>query len=488
MPVGTGQKIVIVGSGLAGGLLACALARLGFQVELYERRPDPRTAGYSGGRSINLALSDRGLDALRSIGLDQRVMQQDALPMKGRMMHAYTGDLTYQPYSADAAHAINSVSRAGLNLTLINEAATYSNVRLVFESTCIDADPLTGTATLRSPDGTLTTAQGDLLVAADGAFSAVRGIMQRTDRYNYQQSYLDYGYKELHIPPAAQLPAGAAHPDRFGGFALDPAALHIWPRRKAMMIALPNRDKSFTCTLFWPFQGDHSFEALDNPDKVRAHFQRHYPDAFPLIPNLADDFKTNPTGSLVTIRCWPWVMGRAVLLGDAAHAIVPFYGQGMNAAFEDCKALAECLDRARGQIAPALDEFQTLRKPHADAIADLALANFVEMRDKVGTRLFLYKKKLEHALHRRFPTRFTPLYDMVSFSLIPYNDARRRAAQQWQGFSILAFTILFLILLSLQIILTATGIIPSPAAPPLGLLLLCLYAVGVSWLWQRFTP
>lgn len=485
MPVGDGQTVVIVGSGLAGGLLACALARLGFKVDLYERRPDPRESGYAGGRSINLALSVRGLDALKSVGLDRKVMEQDALPMRGRMMHSAGGDLTYQPYSANPDHAINSVSRGGLNLTLIREAATYKNVTMTFDAICVDADPLAGSATLRRPDGQLIQARGDLLIACDGAFSAVRGVMQKTDRYNYQQAYLDYGYKELHIPPADQLPPGAADTNRFGGFALDPNALHIWPRRKAMMIALPNRDKSFTCTLFWPFAGDHGFAGLNTPDAIHAFFKRHYPDAVPLMPTLVQDFQANPVGSLVTVRCWPWAMGKCALLGDAAHAIVPFYGQGMNCAFEDVKALALCLERSRGQIGPALQEYQAQRKPHAEAIADLALANFVEMRDKVGTRRFLYKKKLEHWLHKRFPGRFTPLYDMVSFSTIPYADARRQAVQQWQGFGAITLTLVAVALALALVVLTAMGMVAISAAPALGLLLLVVYAVGVSYVWQR---
>jgi kynurenine 3-monooxygenase len=275
----------------------------------------------------------------------------------------------------------------------------------------------------------------DLIAGADGAFSAVRTRLMKLDRFEYSQSYLSHGYKELHIPPAKAL---GLNEDRFGGFALDPAALHIWPRGGSMMIALPNKDRSFTCTLFWPFSppDPHSFAALSTPEQVTRFFGQHYPDVPGLCPTLAEDYFKNPTSSLVTVRCWPWVSvsprggGATVIMGDAAHAIVPFYGQGMNCAFEDVRTFAECLDSHGDNLPAALAEFQSLRKPNADAIADLALANFIEMRDSVASPVFRFKKKASHALHALVPSLYTPLYDMISFSTIPYAEAREIAARQ----------------------------------------------------------
>lgn len=426
--VGAGRHVVVVGIGLAGALLCCALARLGYRVSAYERRPDPRAKGYVGGRSINLALSVRGIEALKRLGLDAEVMRE-AIAMPGRMMHARDGTLTFQAYSKNPSDAINSVSRGGLNLALIHAAAAHPNVSLHFNHRCLDVDldtpaaifedestPLAGRASVRVP--------AELIIGTDGAFSAVRTRLQKVDRYDTSQSYLKHGYKELHIPPRT----GASGPE----FAMEEHALHIWPRGGSMMIALPNVDKSFTCTLFWPFDGEHAFENLRTSEQVREFFGREYPDAAKMMPTLAEDYLKNPASSLVTVRCWPWTYGgKVVLLGDAAHAIVPFFGQGMNCAFEDCSAFIDLVERHRGDFAKVLPEFERLRKPNADAIADMALENFVEMRDKVASRAFLWKKKFEHAMHGLFPNLFVPLYHMVSFTTIPYAEARARAARQW---------------------------------------------------------
>jgi len=432
MPPKSDTHIIIVGAGLAGSLMACYLAQAGYRVTVFERRSDPRIAGTSSGRSINLALSARGLAGLAGAGLAETVMQADAIPMRGRMIHpassttsssTTTPALFFQPYSSNPTDAINSVSRSGLNLTLLKAAAAYRHVSVVFDHPCIDVD-------LDAPAAIFQTARGevrysaDLILGADGAFSPVRARLQKTDRFEYSQTYLGHGYKELHIPAARDLRLDER---RFNGFAMDPNALHIWPRGGAMMIALPNRDCSFTCTLFWPFQGDHGFESLRTPEHVLAFFARTYPDAVPLMPTLATDYFANPTGSLVTIRCWPWrSQGKVCILGDAAHAIVPFYGQGMNAAFEDCLTLAHCLAEHKSDTAAALEEFQTTRKPNADAIADMALENFIEMRDKVGSLAFLYKKKLEQEVHQLAGERLTPQYNLVSFSTVPYTQAQQR--------------------------------------------------------------
>lgn len=414
-------RAIIIGAGLGGTLLACYLARRGYRVDVFERRPDPRSKGYAGGRSINLALSTRGLAGLAGVGLDSVVMERDAIAMRGRMMHGRDGATAYQPYSSNPADAINSVSRGGLNLTLLNEAARLDSVRMHFEHACIDVDIDRPAAVFERPGGGVVREEADLLLGVDGAFSAVRNRLMKTDRFEYEQTYLKHGYKELHIPPVA---------GREGGYAMEPSALHIWPRGGSMMIALPNRDGSFTCTLFWPYEGEHSFGERGAKGDVRSFFEREYPDAVPLMPTLEADYAANPVGSLVTVRSWPWqYKGKVCILGDAAHAIVPFYGQGMNCAFEDCLALARCLDDAMGHQERALADFEAQRKPNADAIARMALDNFVEMRDKVGNPAFLYKKRVEQAIHQLHPGTMVPQYNLVSFSTVPYADALARGQE-----------------------------------------------------------
>jgi len=452
------KNLIIVGAGLAGSLLAVFMARQGWRVRVFERRPDPRARGSIGGRSINLALSVRGIDALATVNLADHVMRSDAIAMRGRIMHDPLGRLAFQPYSSNPADAINSVSRSGLNLTLLNAAAREPNVELVFDALCTDCDPDAPSVTFRVPDGSTQTHTADLVASADGAFSAIRGVLMKTDRFDYSQSYLGHAYKELHIPSAPELASAGTSPSPItpdslawrntpasdqlarhhapdpsldpARFALDPHALHIWPRGGAMMIALPNRDGSFTCTLFWPFEGDQSFASLQTPEAVDAFFATHYPDARALMPTLTSDYFKNPTSSLVTVRAFPWQRaGKVVLLGDAAHAIVPFYGQGMNASFEDVKALAASLAAHPTDQLSALLEFQALRKPNADAIADMALENFVEMRDKVGQPAFRYRKRVEQAVHRAFPEVVFPQYNLVSFSLVPYAESQRRGRE-----------------------------------------------------------
>lgn len=448
------KRTIIVGAGLAGSLLAVYLSRRGHEVHVFERRPDPRAKGYQGGRSINLALSIRGLDALAGVGLDAPVMAHDAIPLRGRMLHAVSGETAFQPYSADPRDAINSVSRGGLNLSLINAAASEPNVTFHFNHPCTDCDLAAPAATFVTPDGRSVRVEADLIASADGAFSAVRLVMMKTDRYEYSQSYLAHGYKELTIHPAVDLrsrgtmvtdwssdSASAAiarhsppHDPRVAPvdpslFALNPHALHIWPRGGAMMIALPNRDGSFTCTLFWPFEGEHSFAQLASTDRagVDRFFRDQYASAHRLMPGLSDEYLRNPASSLVTVRSSPWQReGKVVLLGDAAHAIVPFYGQGMNAAFEDVKCLARSLDEHPSDQRSALEHYQALRKPNADAIAQMALDNFIEMRDKVGQPSFLYRKRVEQTLQRALPEEVASQYHLVSFTLTPYAEAYAR--------------------------------------------------------------
>ncbi|MFI2666729.1 FAD-dependent oxidoreductase [Micromonospora carbonacea] len=411
------DEIAVVGAGLAGCLLACFLARRGYRVALYERRPDPRAGRVERGRSINLALSERGLDALRRIGLAEQVLA-DALPMRGRMIHPVTGEPAFQSYSATGDRAINSISRGALNNALLTAATALPGVRAAFDHRLVGLDPATGEMTFETPRGK-TTAAAPVVLGADGAGSAVRGQLLAYGVLEESLDFLDYGYKELTLPPLG------------GEFALDPAALHIWPRGTSMMIALPNPDRSFTCTLFWPTHGMASFASLTSPAAIERHFATHYPDLLPLAPNLVDDYQHNPVGVLGTVRCAPWQAGgRVGLLGDAAHAIVPFYGQGANCAFEDVVALDRCLDECADDWAAALPLFQARRQDDAEAIARMALANFVEMRDKVASPVFRARRRLDHALERALPGRYVSQYELVSFSTTPYARVRRRVRRQ----------------------------------------------------------
>ena len=419
--------VAIAGAGLGGSLMAVALGQAGSTVDVYERRPDPRRAGATEGRSINLALSTRGLEALATVGLRESILEM-AVPMRGRMMHAVSGALTFQPYGTERGHVIHSVSRARLNMTMVEAAERHPRVRVHFDQRVAGVDLARGV--LQLADGS--ESPGEIVIGADGAFSAVRAQMMKLDRFDYSQSYLDHGYKELSIP------AGPG-----GSFAMEPGALHIWPRGGFMMIALPNRDGSFTCTLFYPQEGERSFAALRTAADVGRFFAETFPDAVPLMPHLADEFFANPTGSLVTVRCHPWhVGGRVVLLGDAAHAVVPFYGQGANAAFEDCVVLGEAMAAHGPDWGDAFAEYETRRKPNADALATLAVENFHEMRDHVASRRFLVWKRTEKLLHRLFPRWFVPLYSMVTFSRMPYAEAVLRSRRQdralrWLGAGLL---------------------------------------------------
>src|SRR3989441_2153714 len=376
-----------------------------------------------GGRSINLALSTRGIQALEQIGIADEVLKH-AIPMRGRMIHpARAGDrIIFAPYDVDPNKHINSIGRAALNTTVIEAAQRYPNVRVHFNHKCIGVDIDSATAHLfNTSTNQPLSASADSIIGVDGAFSAVRQSMQRTiDNFQYDESYLAHGYKELTIPPASD-----------GSWQMEKEALHIWPRKSFMMIALPNPDGSFTCTLFWEFKGPRSFATTKTDDDVRRFFDEEFPDAVPLIPTLLEDFRNNPTGSLVTIRCAPWFYrDKVCLVGDAAHAVVPFYGQGMNAAFEDCVVLDECLAGFPEDRQRAFAEYFQRRKVNADALADLALENFIEMRDKTASRAFRAKKKLDHFLEAALPGTYLPLYTMVTFTRIPYAKAARRARLQ----------------------------------------------------------
>jgi kynurenine 3-monooxygenase len=406
----------IAGAGLTGPLLAVFLARRGHDVTVYERRPDPRVVG-AGGRSINLALSARGIDALQRVELAEPVMAH-GLAMRGRMMHDRSSQLAFQTYSADGSKAINSISRHRLNVVLLDAAGKEPGVSLEFGQRAVSIDAESGELTLEGRSGRCTVTH-EVVIAADGAYSALRETVVRSERADYSQEHLPWGYKELTIAPTAA-----------GDFAFDPGALHIWPRGDSMMIALPNPDRTFTVTLFWPFDGPSGFAGLDDAGAVRARFDRDYPDATALFVDLAGEFARHPVGTLVTVRLWPWVRGRLALLGDAAHAIVPFFGQGMNCAFEDVVELDRCLDETGEDWPIALERCAERRKPHTDAIAELAIDNFVEMRDKVASPLFRLAKRAEHAIERWAPDRFESLYELVSFTTVPYADARQRTDAQ----------------------------------------------------------
>ena len=438
----TAKNIVIVGGGLTGALAALALARDGHRVDLYERRGDIRDATIVHGRSINLAISTRGLTALERVGLRQHALDM-AVPMRGRRMHGEDLSTTFQPYSADPKENIYSISRGGLNRFLIEHAAEEDNVTLHFDHRCIEVDPRSGVVTFSDDKtGETVEASGDLVIGADGAYSAVRQNLMVGDLFDFSQEYLSHGYMELYIPAAEG-----------GEFAIEKNALHIWPRGHFMMIALPNDDGSFTGTLFWPLKGDAAFSNLKDAEQVKRFFKEWFPDVPVLVPDLEEQYLSGSPSSLVTIRCQPWVVGKTVLVGDSAHAIVPFYGQGMNAGFEDVRILCEQLEERPEDLEAALKSYQELRIGNGNAIADLALANFYEMQDHVAKPLFLLNKKFSNLLQKLFPGWYRSLYSMVSFSNTPYEEAVRIARSQDQAirfiFPLLALIIVAAIVWSL---------------------------------------
>jgi kynurenine 3-monooxygenase len=413
------QTITLVGAGLTGPLLAISLAQRGFPVQIFERRPDMRRTRASTGRSINLAVSTRGIHALRGAALWD-LMSRIIIPMKGRMMHSLSGELTFQQYGKDDTEVINSISRADLNVALMN-AAEAEGVTIHFNERCTGMDWNTGAARFRNEEsGRETTVASEIAIGTDGSASALRQDMQKHGSLNCSQEVLDYGYKELTIA------AGSG-----GKHVLEPHALHIWPRGAYMLIALPNIDGTFACILFLPREGPESFATLDTGKKALRFFQERFADAVPLMPQLQENYVANPVGSMVTVRCAPWHLdGKVLLLGDAAHAIVPFFGQGMNCAFEDCTVFLELLDQYGPDWPKLFQEFERARKHNTDAIADMALENFIEMRDRVADPRFLFRKKVELALQAKYPRRFVPKYAMVTFHRVPYSVALTRGTIQ----------------------------------------------------------
>jgi kynurenine 3-monooxygenase len=413
------DKLTLIGAGLNGPLLAILLRQRGFAVEIYERRPDMRDVHMSAGRSINLALSTRGIYALHQARL-WNGMGNIIIPMKGRMMHSVAGELTFQPYGKNEEEVINSISRAELNIALIN-AAEEQGATIHFNQRCTGYDLKTGSIHLRNEiTGEETTQDTGIVVGCDGSASAIRAEMLKHSGFNFSQHNLDYGYKELTIPA-----------DTRGKHQMETHALHIWPRGNHMLIALPNTDGTFACILFLPFEGADSFAGLTSEAKLIEFFKSRFPDASSLMPRLAENYFANPTGSMVTVKCSPWhVEGKALLLGDAAHAIVPFFGQGINCGFEDCTALVELLDQHGPDWTRLFGEFDETRKVNTDAIADMAIENFTEMRDRVADSRFLFRKKVELALEAKYPQIFVPKYAMVTFHRIPYSVAQARGAIQ----------------------------------------------------------
>lgn len=422
------NKVIIIGAGLAGSLLSIYLAKRGIGVTVFEARPDIRREKVAAGRSINLALSDRGIAALREVGMDA-FMLSEAVPMHGRMIHSHSGEIKLLPYSGRQGEYINSVSRTGLNIALMNEAEKYAGVQFVFNEQCTEFDPLSGEVSFESGR----TYRADTVIATDGAGSAVRDSFAKgLPGFDISQSFLEHGYKELQIPPGSTADL----------FRIEKNALHIWPRHQFMMIALPNIDGSFTCTLFLANRPDEdkqtsgpSFYSLTNATSVIEFFEREFPDAVPLMPTLVEDFFANPTGHLGTVRCWPWHMdGKALLLGDAAHAMVPFYGQGMNCAFEDVRVLDSLLSEAPTESPidwqAIFERHCDLRKPDADAIQDLAEENFYEMRDATADPVFQRKRELETKLEQIYPDYFSK-YSMVTFREdLPYSVAKEKGNTQ----------------------------------------------------------
>ncbi len=415
MNKGNGKSITIIGAGLAGALLAILLARRGWQVDVHEKRGDPRIKGYEGGRSINLALAERGRNALRQADADDEVMEQ-AVMMRGRMVHFLDGRQQLQRYGRDDSEVIWSIHRGDLNIVLL-DLAEAAGARLHFHQRLDSVDFHARQARFGDDrDGSSNAVQFTALVGADGAGSSLRAAMMKHSDLGERIDFLDHSYKELEIPPTDD-----------GGFKIEPNALHIWPRGRYMCIALPNDEKTFTVTAFLPNEGDPSFATVKTGAQARELFERDFADAIPLIPELEQDWERNPPGLLATLTLDRWCLDdRAVLLGDAAHAMVPFHGQGMNCAFEDCVVLARKLE-ANANLAEAFAAFEAERKPNATAIQQMALENYLEMRDRVDDPDFLLQRELEQRLQERHPGRFVPHYTMVTFMLIPYATALVRS-------------------------------------------------------------
>ena len=417
------EKILIVGAGLCGSLLALRMAQRGYQVEVYESRSDLRNSVISAGRSINLSLSDRGLKALRMAGLEKKARAL-CIPMKGRLMHDAASNTFESNYSGRQGECINSISRGNLNGLLLTEAEKYPNVNIHFNTKCLEIDIESKIARFQSFDSKEQfTVQADVIFGTDGAGSSLRKSYEKQfPAFKVSQEFLTHGYKELEIPA-----------DKNGGHLISKEHLHIWPRGDYMLIALPNMDGSFTVTLFLSYsEGSYNFDNLITKEKIIEFFKKDFPDTLALIPDVLKEFENNPTGKLGTVKCYPWAYkGNTLLLGDSSHAIVPFYGQGMNASFEDVFVFDSVLNQFEGDWATVFSEFQKQRKIDADAIADLAIDNYYEMRDHVANPLFKEKRIVEMGLEKFFPTEYFSKYSLVTFNEhIGYHEAMTKGRAQ----------------------------------------------------------
>ena len=414
------KTATIVGAGLVGSLWAVYLSKAGYKVTIIERRSDLRKEKLSAGKSINLALSVRGWKAFKKVGVEKEI-ESIAIPMYGRIMHSQKGELTYQPYGQEG-QAIYSVSRGGINCKMMDIAENHGNATILFNCKCTNVDTKNGIVYyVDSVTGESKEIKSDVVFAADGAFSAVRyNTLQKVDRFNFNQMYIEDGYREILLP---------ANDD--SSYKLDKSALHIWPRGRFMMIALPNEDGSFTCTLFMPHENHkYSFDKLNSKEKVSEFFKKIFPDFYDLVPNISDIWENHPLSSLSIIRCYPWTKDKVALMGDAAHATVPFYGQGMNSGFEDCTVLSELMDKHGDNWETIFKEYEINRKPDGDALQDLSLDNYYVMRDYVADPQFLLQKKLELRIQSLFPDLYTPLYSQVSFSNTRYSVAYSNGKKQ----------------------------------------------------------
>jgi len=414
------KKVIIVGAGLVGSLWAVYLSKAGYSVTIYERRSDIRKAEISAGKSINLSLSNRGWKALDAVGVGDEI-RKIAIPMFGRMMHDLAGNLTFQQYGKED-EAIYSVSRGKVNATMMDIAEKHGNATIHYNHECKRVDLKNGIVYLKNTEtGAELEEKADLIFAADGAFSAVRyNSMQKLDRFNYSQNFIADGYRELLLP---------ANSD--GSYRMDKNALHIWPRGRFMVIALANEDGSFTCTLFMPHTGgEHAFDKLTDKASVDNFFKSVFPDFYEMMPNIADAWEDHPLSSLAIVRCYPWTSGKVALMGDAAHATVPFYGQGMNAGFEDCTVMNDLMLKHNHNWEAIFDEYSRERKPDGDALQDLSLDNYYVMRDYVGDPAFLLRKKIEAKFSTLYPDKWIPLYSQVTFSEIRYSVAYKQGQVQ----------------------------------------------------------
>lgn len=414
------KEVIIIGAGLVGSLWAVYMSRAGYNVTIYEKRNDIRKAHISAGKSINLALSVRGWKALDEVGVGDEI-RKIAIPMYGRVMHDLNGELTYQPYGQEG-QAIFSVSRGKINAVMMDIAEKYGKATIHYSHDCQKVDYKNGIATIKDLNSDkIFDVKAEVIFASDGAFSTVRyNSLQKSSRFQFSQHYIEDGYRELLLPA-----------NKDGSYKMDKNALHIWPRGRFMLIALANEDGSFTCTLFMPHENDkYAFDKLKTKENVKHFFKELFPDFYEMMPNISDAWEDHPLSNLVIIRCYPWHKGKLVLMGDSAHATVPFYGQGMNSGFEDCTVMYDLMKKYNENWELVFEEYSKTRKADGDALQDLSLDNYHVMRDYVGDSEFLLRKKIEAKFSKLYPNKWLPLYSQVTFSNIPYSVAYRQGKLQ----------------------------------------------------------